>query len=77
MTLNSTRISSYGFQLFAVTFGSGGTRMYFRVSENSYERTSTFEKVAVATSNFSALQTRLHFFIGRRAVRQISLKLHP
>jgi len=51
--------------------------MYFRESADSDERASSFEKVAVATSNFSAFQNRLHILIGRRAVRQISLKLHP
>jgi hypothetical protein len=77
MTLNGTRISSHGFQFPSVKFRPGGTRMYFRVSEPSDDRTSTLEEVAVATSNFSALQTRLQIFIGRRTVRQIHLKLHP
>jgi len=36
--------------------------MYFRVSANSDERNSTFEKVAAATSNFSAFQKKATHF---------------
>jgi hypothetical protein len=41
--------------LSAVAFGPIGIRMYFRVPADNDERTSTFEKVAAATYNFSAI----------------------
>jgi hypothetical protein len=50
--------------------------MYFRGSEHIDDRTSTFEKVAAATSNFSAVQKDYTFSLAGEQFAKIFLKLH-